>query len=62
MSVYIVRTDENGIITDSQEYSSLKYEKKSPIIMFDLYGRKLFDIFVDEMGCKRYKDNKLEWA
>lgn len=62
MSVYIVRTDENGIITDSQEYSSFMYEKKSPIIMFDLYGRKLFDIFVDELGCIRYNDNKLAWA
>lgn len=62
MSVYIVSTGENGRIVDTQEYSSFMYGNKSPIIMFDLYGKKLFDIFVDELGLIKYEDNKLAFA
>lgn len=60
--IIIAYVDGNGKIQASQSYFEFQHGSRNIEIVNRMYGRKLFDIFVDELGYIRYEDNKLAWS
>lgn len=59
--IIIAYADGNGKIQASQSFSEFQRGSRNIEIVNGMYGRKLFDIFVDELGYIRYEDNKIAW-
>ena len=60
--IIIAYVDGKGQIQASQPFSEFQNGPRSIEIVNRMYGRKLFDIFVDELGYIKYENNKLAWS
>lgn len=60
--IIIAYVDGNGQIQASQPYPEFQSGPRNIEIVNRMYGRKLFDIFVDELGYIKYENNKLAWS
>lgn len=59
--IIIAYADGDGKIQASQPFSEFQRGPRNIEIVNGMYGRRLFDIFVDELGYIRYEDNKIAW-